>query len=237
MKTIATVIAVMVALLSFNASADVLKYRFTGQVTDMAEYNNGTGTSTELRSSDLAGKPVTVEELVIGYFSYDTAVALLPKQYDPGAFGSYLRYGGGVHASLAFTGGGLEYRSNAAPTYSSVTVANGPELFDGRDQISFRTIAGSIPLYETLSITFWDQTGTALSNPNIPAHLSLGDFSYGSFSYSWRDDDGIDLLVLGLLTSLTAVDDVQPVPEPASWLLILIGITAIGTVARRRKVH
>lgn len=62
----------MVALLSFNASADVLKYRFTGQLTDMAEYNNGTGTFTELRWSDLAGKPVTVEELVIGYFSYDT---------------------------------------------------------------------------------------------------------------------------------------------------------------------
>jgi hypothetical protein len=238
LKTIAAITAALVALMTFDASAAVITYRFTAQVQVIGEYNSVTGLFPEVDSSNMTGKTVSVGELASGYLTYDTDLELWPNQTDPGAFGSYLRYRGGVTSSVTFAEGGLRYRSDPVQGFSSIHVGNGPELFAGADSLFLSSMAGSLTdLRETLSISLRDVTGMALSGPHIPEHLSLDDFTSKTFRYSWLSPTGGDYIqmdVLGTLTSLTLVEDVQAVPEPASWLLVLAGMAAIGGIARGR---
>jgi hypothetical protein len=235
LKTIAAVTAFMLSALSFDASAGVVKYRFTAQVTAIVEFANGVGSARD--SSVLTGKTISIGESAFGYLQFDTATPVYSDyQRDPANTGDYSLYVGSGISSISFEAGGHEFHSDPTEWIPMFDVANGASEYGGADAFTSVTFAPwSQSKSEWLDFVLMDFGASALNDSNIPAQLTLAQFPYARFNYSWHEvDDQRQMTAMGTITSLTLVEDVQAVPEPASWLLVLAGMAAIGGIARRR---
>lgn len=217
-----------------QASATVLHFTFTAVVNDVWEYDKAGETYTHLGTSNFAGSPITLGNLVHGTFSFNTDAPLSLYQPDTPASGSYKIYSlDSKAASLSFSVGSAGFTSGSTlPPLAQV--ANNASTLSGWDTFFFSAYKAYDPvMFQSADIALFDKTGTAFSTGTLPTALDLADFHYKQLSAAWlRQADGNQMHIEASLTSLVAI---APVPEPASYALLMVGLLAIRGVARQRK--
>lgn len=230
-----TIAAALSAAVVFGApaQADVVKYSFTAVVSDLFEFNKATGAIVHVTSSSFAGGPVALGNVVQGQFSFNTDAPLGGYQPTPPVSGQYLLYAlDSALSSMNFTVGGLGFQSGS--TLSPVgQVANNASTFSGWDVFTFDAYKAYDPvMFQSGKISLYDSTGRAFSSAALPSSLNLADFSYRQMGGSWlRQADGNQLQ---LSATLTALEQVASVPEPATFGLFAAGLLAVALVRQRR---
>jgi hypothetical protein len=210
-----------------QAHAEVIMYQFTGVVDLMVEKNEGLLSPTEVSSSTMPyGYLFKTGYTVHGTFSYDTASESTSCTGNAPS-GSNTTYACSENnfMTLTFDQSGYELFHN---TYGSrFIVQNG-----ATDEFTITDGFGGSSLYIGQSLTLADASGSAFSSTGIPTKtLTLADFTSATFNYSYGLYQDY-LIVNGHLTSLTRVD-VSPVPEPASYGMLLGGLALLGAFARK----
>lgn len=225
-------VAIAAAALSGTATAAVVRYTFTAVVNDLYEYDNATSAIVHVDSSNFAGGPVALGNLVQGQFSFNTDAPLSGYQPTPPTTGTYLLYDLDPSlSSMSFTIGTLGFISGStlAPLGQ---VANNASNVSGWDVFSYSASKAYDPImFQSGGISLFDSSGTAFSSPSLPSSLNLSSFSYRQLSAGWlRQADGDQLLLSATLLSL---DPVAAVSEPSSHALLAAGLLGIAWVRRR----
>ena len=210
-----------------QARAEVISYQFTGVVDVMMESREGSGPPEEVSSSTMPyGYLFKTGYTVHGTFSYDTASESASCTGNaPSSSNTTYACSENNFMTLIFDQSGYE---NSHNTYGSrFNVQNG-----ATDEFTITDGFGGSSLYIGQSLTLADASGSAFSSTGIPTKtLTLADFTSATFNYSYGLYQDY-LIVNGHLTSLTRVD-VSPVPEPASYGMLLGGLALLGAFARK----
>jgi hypothetical protein len=141
---------------------------------------------------------------------------------------------GGFAQPLGSTG---NYFSVGPSTSSPGTIFFGP--FTGNLAISF--IWGSVDTYNTLE--FVDQFGNALAtftgnqifNPANGNQTSPNTNPIVTFLFSGTDVTNLAGMRLSSTQNAFEIDNINVVPEPGTWAMMLLGFGAIGIAMRRRR--
>jgi PEP-CTERM motif len=240
MKSVALAVAVICsfAFVPQQSDATVLTYSFTAT----AAYVEGSGDTTFLPNS-LAG--VTAGESVTGSFTYDTAAPIY--QYIGGSLYSYTA---NLYATGALTinlpagtvsGSAIGSFGYSAEVFQNNSVGGGL-LLEGPNSESY---FGTHQISTTNQIQFSNNNSSVLNNSILlPTSLNLADFDNASLYIAEYDDHNptglpgdADYLngesdALFQLTSLTQVD---AVPEPSTWAMMILGFCGLGFMAYRKK--
>jgi PEP-CTERM motif len=110
-----------------------------------------------------------------------------------------------------------------------VAIASGKS---GEGATIFNTATLSLSLVNGFTPTYLESFAI-IQNNGFPSFVISGSFSNGSMV---TDNEGNTYALLVLPTEVLLVDSTQPVPEPATWLLL--GVGAAGAVVwriRRRR--
>jgi hypothetical protein len=189
--------------------------------------------------------------------SADAAVSISSTPYntgfDPAAASAVVTFDAALPAGFTRTGGSvrtvtdsLGAQPSVAPgvrgttNYWSINAGNpGVLTFDG----GYRTVSllwGSIDTYNTLSLL--NQDGTVLQaitgNQIPPANGNQTEASTNRRVTFTSDAGAIYGLRLQSTSPAFEVDDIavaQPVPEPATWAMMILGFGAIGGTLRTRR--
>jgi hypothetical protein len=229
MKTLGMLLAG--AALCGSAHAAVYQYEYTATIQEMLQFSPSTGSGGMIDSASLAGDTVAVGDIVFGHFSYDT---------ETGVFGDF--GAGPVYSSSTAANSVSAYSSGhnfalSAPTNSStmVQVTNNATLLGGGDNLSIGNVSENDDAQQLLVVNFFDQSGLALSDNNIPGAIDAGAFSQSTFYYLYTTKGNHDMLgANGQLTSLTLISSV---PEAQTYGMLLSGLGILGFLSRRRKQH
>src|SRR5262249_49391840 len=98
----------------------------------------------------------------------------------------------------------------------------------------------------TIAFGLSDFSGPAFSSTNLPTSLSLGAFQGKTFQVLLQANDprilapSVDRVVdiAGTMDGLSVeVTKARATPEPASWLLFVLGLPGAAALARRRRQH
>lgn len=141
---------------------------------------------------------------------------------------SYLKYwstGYSNLTSIAWGGGGpAGYRSEISftPGAGQMVTLNSFDFGDYQN----RNYGSTVQIYDSAGALLWD--GGAF-NPGVTANsFAPGISNAGTLVLRWGPD-GYDVGIDNISVSVSAV------PEPASWALLLIGLSTVGAAARRRR--
>lgn len=213
------------------AHAEVLTYAFTGTVDSMFEHDHATMVNTTVTSSSFAGSLVSYGNVVQGVFSFDTHAPLSTSyQPPPPASGSYLVYRPSVEVSkFSFqVGSGPVGFQGTVPT--AIVSDNNSDL-SGWDMFYLGASRPFNPvMFQSVDVSFQDSTGTALSSGGMPIALNLSSYNYSKLHAAWLlRATGDQMHMEAKLTSLTLI---SAVPEPASYALLLLGVSAVVMVRR-----
>lgn len=224
----------VLAAVATNAHANIVTYHFTGSVNSVT--NTG-----------MTG--IALGENVSGYLSYDTNTPLSPYSPGSGGAGTYLMYAGtnfATNVNLFFHTSGLGYQADAN-SYGIISVADDAESFGGADLLGISSYSDSynpdtyVSTMSNVNFNLIDWAHTALNGPGIPGAVPFSDFDYSSLSYYWSSGNSMvsaSISMSSVSVTMSPVDgaggDDQPVPEPASLFLLLIGMAgAVFWVSRK----
>jgi hypothetical protein len=152
-----------------------------------------------------------------------------------------------VQLSYDVTGAGGTY------SYTTTGITDGSTYYDsaGSYQLDFdylngvSNFIGGLDLWQTELILNFSNTFVAdpvhpLVVPNA-GDLVPGNSYMGSVLYMWvLDNEGINpgnAQINGNITSLSLNKYVQPVPEPATVILLSMGLLSVSMMARRKKIR
>ncbi|MFC0252142.1 PEP-CTERM sorting domain-containing protein [Massilia consociata] len=194
-----------------TAQAAVQTYDFTASVTWLGDAT--TYTYPNPLESWSPGISIRLEDKLTGRLSFDDAAKA--SEWSTGWFMSP----GSVQFS--FTGKDLQY----AFTTNGISVENG---IWGYDAVSFFANSGN-----NASLTFMDQSATALESLTIPSVLSLAAFPQSGIHMSWTNPSNRHYVMMSArLDSLVAQ---AAVPEPGSMGIVLAGLVMAGAIGARRS--
>jgi hypothetical protein len=96
--------------------------------------------------------------------------------------------------------------------------------FYGTDSISFTTSAEGAPGVADRSFTSFSQAAEEAADSRL----------YGGIHYRFDNEHGMQNGVA--LGQFVFANELQPIPEPATWTLVVCGLLAAGLAARRRRL-
>jgi hypothetical protein len=225
-----SVAAILSAIGVNPVQAALVKYEFTATVSTIVEQAHGSDVFDHVNSSVVAGRKISTSDTWTGTFVYDTELALSRWQPTPPAVGTHSMFEGYLAATISDRETGLSFHSSPN-LFSLMSVRNSPNNA-GSDYISINTHVFGAD-YESSSFWFHDLTGNALSSATPPSNLNLEDFKFTRVSYSFlRGIDDYWMSAEAVLTSLTRVGDNTSVPEPATYVLLWLGLVALVITKR-----
>lgn len=207
---------------SLPASADIVYFEFTGQVTTILQGAGQSGIETSVNSTTVVPGSLTIGDTFYGKFGYDTELDAVAISADTGIYAP-IRTLPATDAYLAFDHSGTAMAANGL---TFISVFNYP----GSDTVVFTPEGSARSAFSVLMV---DPTGQALSNVAIPLDLDLADFPASRIGIYW-DDTTLGQYVR-IDSSLTSLTRVSVVPEPATWAMLLAGLGVAAAGVRQRK--
>lgn len=229
LKSGTTVSIALLTLLAVSASARASTITFNYKASIVDVYSNG-NTSALPNSGALPGGTVT------GSFSYDPNQAGVQVQnpQGPGNIGYYSL----SNFTIAFPNYTTTSFVSRAPSF---WVSN--DVFFGgnpNDQINagidtpFDYNAGGI--VEAVTFQLFGASTSLFSSAALPLSLSLSDFPRQIFGYqiiNYAPALFVGMEDVGL--KFTEISLAPPVPEPATWAMMLLGFTGVGFMTYRKR--
>lgn len=222
-KLLFTMSACCAFALTLQAQAAVRTYDFTATIDGLSLHGDPWGQPvawlTESEGPN-GGPAVKAGQHIVGRFSFDDAMLA----YKTTQYGSSHRVG-------EYNGFASAYR-----VVENGTAFSGPARASIGDQVSDPDSEWD---YDELVIDnhgqHWqlrlqDGSHSLFANGLPTAVLSLDTLSGAGMNAAWRRSDGELISFNVSLTSLT----LAPVPEPATWSLMLAGLGVLGFAARRK---
>lgn len=203
------ILAASLTLAAANASAAVHTYAFTASIDSL--YSSGELTSTP--GPD--GSTVALGQQLRGWFSYDDAAEAIFGH--AGRDATHVVFEGNAWAGYVMEETALSYSGSGRTTWVDLT-SNSPQYID------------TFTIHEETTgwgISFEDASGTMFARGFPRGILSLDRLSLARLSDGWLRPDGSYVDMRATLTSLA------PVPEPATWGMLLAGLGMLGLAARR----
>lgn len=201
------------------ASAAVQSYAFTGTIHTMYRTDHMGWFAEELTGTEgpNGGPRVELGYCVSGVFTFDDASE--PDYFfESSASRFYLDYANG---SLTYT----VRETGVTSQYGTETGSLDSRFPQYLDHFSVSSADGSASLW------FDDASHQLFANGFPTRPLSLDALSGAVFSASWKRADGANVGYRAHLDTLS----LQPIPEPASWGMMLAGLGLLGAAARRAR--
>ncbi len=204
-------------LMAGAAQAKVNVYEFTGKVSTILEANN-----VPVGATSYPGVTLEVGDLFHGYLIYDTDTLKLSGTATSAVYAN--ESVNAIHFGLTYDRANYSYDYPGDIMYLRMTVQNGTP-----DTVKAETLSLEMNGSQSLSFYFINNAGTAFTSLALPQSLALSPFDRATATYTWKHDDGRSATVRGDLLTLVPV---TPVPEPATWGMLLGGLAVL---ALRRK--
>nr|WP_315212360.1 PEP-CTERM sorting domain-containing protein [uncultured Duganella sp.] len=214
-------------ILFSSAQAAVVSYDFTATINAIQE-GTFTDSQSSVISSAKAGTSYSIGDIVHGHFEYDTQTGLLNYQPAQSPFGTHLLYedAGAKNKLVATTSSGATLPAVSPPPLLQVR----DDVEPGSDIFAIGRVDYLDSAYQTTSVLLIDPSANWLNSSAIPSSL-LG-YSYGLFKtdYFFLNDRSS----LGVSASITSLTPTSPVPEPASYVMLLAGLLTVVYFRRAR---
>ena len=210
---------VLLLSVSSNANAAELIFNYNGVVNSEQQFG-------VITSSPLGSAPVKIGDVVSARFSVNPEAV---------TFGGCISFGGGLSCSHNVTLQGYvlsigSYTSSIAQLPAALYIQN--DIF-GQDAVGFAfTDATAGPFDSTLtSVQFQGRySGNTLTSSDFSSSLPFQAADWSLFAFFSGPAGRIDFH-----GPLTLQDSLTPaVPEPASWLMMILGVAAIGASMRNK---
>ncbi|MFP5390105.1 MAG: PEP-CTERM sorting domain-containing protein [Gammaproteobacteria bacterium] len=212
-------------LCTLPAFAEVVTFEYTGVFNTIRE--EATPRSRRVAESAIVPGSIRVGDSFHGRFSYETSVTLTPWVENPQWASFYNDFSNPIPAPattfVVDKSGTTIVSSIAAPSLTAYDNSNNRDFVV--DPI-FKYVPNG---YGSVSFDFFDDTGALLPALAAPTSLDL-DALYSADARLVWSSGGKTVFAEGMLTSLTKV---SPVPEPASYILLFVGLAIVAGGASR----
>lgn len=83
---------------------------------------------------------------------------------------------------------GFVYTNNPHGTLNTILISIPPDSLFQWSNLNFSSVAATDPLdFQIADLTFFDKSGTAITEYKIPSYIDINNFHYKSVGYSWLD--------------------------------------------------
>lgn len=208
MKTIILGALLVGSMAGHSALAEVRTFDFTASIGRLSTAGNPFATSVQ---GIEAGTTVNLGETIKGTLSFDDLGT------DFGAASAFSGWNNAIKFSYSFQNGSAVAVTPAVWGYT-------PKLFGTTDVFN---VTGTTANQQVASNLF-------LFTPHDAFSWEVGNGTSASLAVSWT---GADSAPLSLNADLSSLVEVTPVPEPATYAMLLLGAAVVGGVAKRRAAR
>lgn len=219
--------AMLLAATVIPAQAAIVKHEFTGYVWTLLAAPAG-GEIEFVTSSSVAGPTISLQDTWTGAIFYDSEMA--PAQFQPEQppAGSSTYYRGYIATQIADAETGLLFNSDMTPWAPPFMMVNDmPQGMFGESVVIHAHAAGAN--FESTAFVVSNSDGTALASSAPPLSMNMPQFTSGYITYTFEGANGEFLSAQAVITSLT------PVPEPATYAMLGLGLAALAMTKRFRR--
>lgn len=229
--------ALLFAAAAVPAQAALVKYEYTATVTNLYEIDALTGSNSAVDTSNIPGSTFAPGDSWSGTIVYDDQMPLFPHIQPPQPEGgSHRVHMGYIHSTISNAQTGFTFAGvpNQVPG-ANMQVYDVP-AGEGADFVSLHDYHYGAPgsAVELGWFQFVDEEGSILGATTDPASISLTQFPYAFAHYAFNHGSA-HMQAFARITSLTRVDIQSPVPEPATYGMLGLGLGILAFLSRKQQ--